>query len=288
MKVLVFGRTGQVARELARCACDAVDMTLLGRDEADLRDPEACAASIAARDADVVINAAAYTDVDGAEREEALATRVNAAAPTAMARAAAAKAVPFLHLSTDYVFDGSGTAPWPASAPVSPLGAYGRSKAEGEAGVRAAGGPHVILRTSWVFSAGGSNFPRSILRAAAARNRLAVVSDQIGGPTAATDIAAALLRIAARLWAAPGLSGTYHFAGSPDVSRAEFARAVLAVAGRTTPVDEIASADYPCAAPRPLNCRLDCGTTQTVFGMARPDWRPALATALAELGETQA
>ena len=144
MKILVFGKTGQVATELARQA----DATSLGRDQADLNDPAACAAIIAAADVDVVINAAAYTSVDRAEEDEANAAVVNGAAPGAMAQAAAAKNVPFLHISTDYVFDGQGTNPWQPSDQTDPLGAYGRTKLLGEQAVQAAGGVHAILRTS--------------------------------------------------------------------------------------------------------------------------------------------
>jgi dTDP-4-dehydrorhamnose reductase len=161
MKLLVFGQTGQVARELQRIAPDAV---YLGRDQADLSNPVACAAAIAASDADAIINAAAWTAVDKAETEEAAATVVNGDAPSAMARAAAAKGIPFLHISTDYVFDGLGDQPFTIDHPTAPLGAYGRSKLAGEQGVRAAAGPHLILRTSWVVSAHGSNFVKTMLR----------------------------------------------------------------------------------------------------------------------------
>ncbi|MDD9738114.1 sugar nucleotide-binding protein, partial [Seohaeicola sp. SP36] len=147
IRVLVFGQTGQVATELARQATPDMAMTCLGRDRADLSDPAACAAVIAASDADVVINAAAYTAVDRAETEETLATTINGTSPGAMARACAARGIPFLHISTDYVFDGSGTRPWQPDDATGPLGAYGRSKLTGEEAVRAAGGPHAILRT---------------------------------------------------------------------------------------------------------------------------------------------
>ncbi|MFN3576720.1 MAG: SDR family oxidoreductase, partial [Tabrizicola sp.] len=154
MKLLVFGKTGQVARELQRLAPDA---TYLGREDADLLNPTACAAAIAAHDADAVINAAAWTAVDRAETEEAAATIVNGDAPTAMARAAAAKGVPFLHISTDYVFDGAGDRPFTPDHPAAPQNAYGRSKLAGEQGVRGAGGNHRIQRTARVVSAQGAN-----------------------------------------------------------------------------------------------------------------------------------
>lgn len=271
--LLVFGRTGQVAQGLARLAPGAV---FLDRAAADLTDPAACAAAIAAHAPRAVINAAAWTAVDRAETEEAAATVVNAEAPAAMARACAALDIPFVQISTDYVFDGAGEAPFAPGAPLAPLGAYGRSKAAGEAGVRAAGGAHAILRTSWVFSPQGANFVTTMLRLSESRDRLAVVADQRGGPTPASAIAAACLAIAEALRADAGKSGTYHFAGTPDVSWAEFARAIFAIAGRAVTVEEIPSSAYPTPARRPQNSRLDCRTTETTFGIPRPGWQAAL------------
>jgi dTDP-4-dehydrorhamnose reductase len=281
MSLLVFGRTGQVARELAARAPEA---RYLGRAEADLSDPAACAAAIASARPSAVINAAAYTAVDRAEQEEALATTVNGAAPAAMAQACAALGVPFVQISTDYVFDGSGTAPWPPDAPTGPLGAYGRSKLAGEEGVRAAGGPHAILRTSWVVSAHGANFVKTMLRLGADRDSLTIVADQIGGPTAAGDIAAACLTIAEQLAAAPDKTGTYHFAGTPDVSWADFAREIFAQAGLDCAVTDIPSSAYPTPAARPANSRMDCSTLTQSFGIARPDWRISLRGILNDLG----
>jgi dTDP-4-dehydrorhamnose reductase len=281
MRLLVFGTTGQVARELRRRAPDAL---YLGRDTADLSDPAACAAAIAAHPCDAVINAAAWTAVDKAEAEEAAATVVNGAAPAAMARAAAERGVPFLHMSTDYVFDGSGNRPWHSDDPTGPLGAYGRSKLAGEHGIHAAGGRFAILRTSWVFSAHGTNFVRTMLRLSETREVLSVVSDQIGGPTPAADIAAALLDIARLLARGDGAPGTYHFAGAPDVSWADFAREIFRQAGRAVTVLDIPTEAYPTPARRPHNSRLSCSTTEIVFGIPRPDWRAGLAGVLTDLG----
>ncbi|WP_212525624.1 dTDP-4-dehydrorhamnose reductase [Actibacterium sp. MT2.3-13A] len=280
MRILVFGTTGQVATELRRQGGEAV--VALGRDRADLTDPEACAAIVARTDAEAVINAAAYTAVDRAEEEEALATRINGAAPAAMARAAAERGVPFLHVSTDYVFAGQGATPHRPDAPPAPLNAYGRSKLAGEAGIRAAGGRHVILRSSWVFSAHGANFVKTMLRLAESRDRLDVVADQIGGPTPADAIAAALLSMARALREGQG-GGTYHLAGAPATSWAGFARETFARAGRAVAVRDIASADYPTPAQRPLNSRLDCATLATDFGITQPDWRAGLDRVLREL-----
>lgn len=283
MRLLVIGRTGQLATELAGRAGPDLEITCLGREAADLTDPAACAALVAAATTDAVINAAAYTAVDRAESEEALALTVNGDAPGAMARAAAARGIPFLHVSTDYVFDGSGTRPWRPEDPVAPLGAYGRSKLEGEAQVRNAGGPHVILRTSWVFSAHGANFVKTMLRLGRERPRLTIVADQIGGPTAAGDIADALIAMARGLIADPAKSGTYHFAGAPDVSWADFARHIFAQAGLGPEVVDIPSSAYPTPATRPANSRMDC-TTLAAFGLTRPDWRESLPHVLEDLG----
>lgn len=283
MKALIFGETGQVARELVRRAPDGVAVMTLGRDRADLSDPTACAAAIMAADADVCINAAAWTAVDKAETEEDAARVVNGDAPTAMAKACAQKGIPFLHVSTDYVFDGQGVAPFRTDDPVAPLGAYGRTKLIGEDGVRAAGGQYVIMRTSWVVSAHGANFVKTMLRLGATRDSLNVVADQIGGPTPASSIADALYVIAAAMRAG-GQGGTYHFSGAPDASWADFARQIMARAGLGCVVNDIPSADYPTPAKRPLNSRLDCSDLKSAFGIDRPDWRLGLDDILAELG----
>ena len=280
MRLLVFGKTGQVARELHRIAPEAV---FLGRDEANLSDPAACVAAVAAFDAEAILNAAAWTAVDKAEAEEAAATVVNGDASAAMARAAAARGIPFLHLSTDYVFDGAGDRPFIPDNPTAPLGAYGRSKLAGETGVRAAGGPHAILRTSWVVSAHGANFVKTMLRLSETRETISVVADQIGGPTPAAAIAAALVDMAQQLAADPAKSGTYHFSGAPDTSWADFAREIFRMAGLSTTVEDIPSTAYPTPARRPLNSRLDCTMTFDRFGIARPDWRLGLADILQEL-----
>ncbi|WP_300513184.1 dTDP-4-dehydrorhamnose reductase [Aliiroseovarius sp.] len=279
MTILIFGKTGQVARELQAQA----DVIALGRAEADLTDPAACVAAIRAHAPDAVINAAAYTAVDKAESDEATAALVNGDAPGAMARACADLGIPFVHISTDYVFDGSGTAPWPVNAPTGPLGAYGRTKLAGEEAVRGAGGTHAILRTSWVVSAHGSNFVKTMLRLGAEREALTIVGDQVGGPTAAVDIARACLEIARHLAADPSKSGTYHFSGEPDVSWAGFAREIFTRAGIACSVTDIPSADYPTPTARPANSRLDNTLTAAVFGLTRPNWQAGLADILKDL-----
>lgn len=279
MKLLIFGKTGQVARELSRLLPEA---TFLGRDQADLTNPAACAALIAASDAKVVINAAAWTAVDKAETDEVTATLVNGEAPAAMAQAAAAKGISFLHLSSDYVFDGTGSQPFTPDHPPAPLNAYGRSKLVGETGVRAAGGNHLILRTSWVISAHGANFVKTMLRLGRERDTLNVVSDQIGGSTPAAAIAQALVT-AARAMIGGAEGGTHHFAGTPDTSWAGFARAIMAEAGLSCRIREIPTGDYPTPARRPLNSRLDCSAFTAAFGIPRPDWRAGLQAIVKEL-----
>jgi dTDP-4-dehydrorhamnose reductase len=278
--ILVFGKTGQVARALRKRLPDAI---VLGRDRVDLIEPGKCASHILEIKPEAVINAAAYTAVDQAETEEFLATTVNGDAPMSMARAAAVLNIPFVHISTDYVFDGSGEIPFLSGDLTNPLGAYGRSKLAGELGVRAAGGPHIILRTSWVFSSHGANFVKTMLRLGAERDALNIVADQIGGPTPADEIAVACVSIARQLAQDPAKSGTYHFAGAPDVSWAGFAREIFARAGIACTVTDIASLQYPTPALRPANSRLDCAETSRVFGLARPNWREGLARVLTEI-----
>lgn len=276
---LVFGKNGQVARELRKHA----DVIALGREDADLSNPDACALAIRNNRPNIVINAAAFTGVDQAEVEEDLALQINANAPLAMAEVANELDIPFIHISTDYVFSGKGNAPWKPSDATFPLGAYGRTKLAGEAGVRKSGATHAILRTSWVFSAHGNNFVRTMLRLAAERDRLSIVSDQIGGPTAASDIANACLNIGKQLVEAPESAGTYHFAGSPTVSWADFAREIFKKASLSVDVVNITSSEYPTPAERPKNSRMDCSGLGE-FNISQPQWKSALDDILKDIG----
>ncbi|WP_420328207.1 dTDP-4-dehydrorhamnose reductase [Mameliella sp.] len=282
--ILVFGRSGQVGTELQRLG----NVTALDQDQADLSDPDSCAEAIRARRPRAVINAAAYTAVDRAEDEEPLATTINGAAPAAMARACAEIGAPLVHISTDYVFDGSGSLPWAPGDQTAPINAYGRSKLAGETGIRAAGGPHAILRTSWVFSAHGANFVRTMLRLGAERDRLSIVADQVGGPTSAAAIARACLTVSEALCQQPEKTGTYHLSGGPDVSWADFARAIFARAGLTAEVKDVPSSAYPTPAARPLNSRLDNTALARAFHLSRPDWQADLDAVLRDLGHLQA
>jgi dTDP-4-dehydrorhamnose reductase len=283
LKVLVFGRTGQVARELARRCPTDVEAIWLGREEADLSDPKNCGEAVSRGGVDAVINAAAWTAVDLAENEEPAATVVNGEAPGAMARACAKRGVPILHISTDYVFDGSKVGAYFPGDEVAPVSAYGRSKLFGEVSVRESGAKHLILRTSWVFSAHRSNFVKTMLRLGVERDTIEVVADQIGGPTPAEAIADALF-VASRSLVHGQAGGTYHFAGMPEVSWAELARAVIDTAGLSCRIEDIPSSNYPTPAQRPLNSRLECSSFERDFGVRRPDWRNGLENILKELG----
>jgi len=284
MKILLFGTSGQLATELRRRK-GSIEIEARGRDVADFTDPDACVAFVAATDADAVINASAYTAVDKAEENEALARMINATTPGRLAKAAAGRALPFVHVSTDYVFDGSGETPFLPDTPTGPLGAYGRTKLEGEEAVRAAGGSHALLRTSWVVSSHGHNFIKTMLRLGAERDRLTIVADQIGGPTPAAALADACFAAASALLDDPTKTGTYHVSGAPDVSWADFAREIFAQAGLSPEVVDIPSTAYPTPAARPLNSRLDNTSFVDAFGMPRPDWRSGLADILKELKE---
>lgn len=294
MKILLFGCNGQVGWELQRALAPLGDLTALDHHNtghaADFRRPRQLADTVRAVAPDVVVNAAAYTAVDKAEREVELAQTLNAEAPTVLAEAAASHGAWLVHYSTDYVFDGSGNQPWREDDATGPLNAYGRSKLDGERGIRASGCRHLILRTSWVYSARGGNFARTMFELAAERDELRVVDDQIGAPTGAdllADITAHALRAA---WHEPALSGTYHAAAAGETSWHGYAQTVLewarthglpvrVAADRIVPV---ASSAYPSVAPRPLNSRLDTQRLCRTFGLKMPPWQAGVLRMLAE------
>ena len=277
--ILVFGKTGQVASELQRTG----NVLALSRALTDLSNPLSCYDAIKNCAPKAVINAAAYTDVDKAEVEEELATIINADSPKAMAQACATLNIPFVHLSTDYVFDGAGDKPWKPKDATKPQNAYGRSKKIGEDGIRSMGSTYAILRTSWVVSSHGTNFVKTMLNLSEKRNTLSVVADQIGGPTPAKDIAKACLQIVEQLKQDPSKSGTYHFSGAEDVSWADLAKEIFQQTRRSIEVFPIPTHDYPTPAVRPLNSRLDCSMTGEVFFINRPNWRIGLNDILSEL-----
>ena len=278
--ILVFGKTGQVATELQRIG----DVLALSRDHTNLKNPSSCYDAINIHAPSAVINAAAYTDVDKAETEEELATLINGNAPKAMALACANLDIPLIHLSTDYVFDGTGIEPWQPEDTTKPQNAYGRSKKIGEDGVRSVGSAYCILRTSWVISSHGANFVKTMLNLSEKRNTLSIVADQVGGPTPAKDIAKACLQIVKQLKQDQSKSGTYHFSGTEDVSWADLATEIFQKTRRSIEVSPVPTCDYPTPAIRPLNSRLDCSKTGEVFFIDRPDWRIGLNDILSELG----
>ena len=285
MSVLVFGYSGQVAQELVRLV-DELKLTFvfLGREDADLSYPDKCEELILAREPAAVINAAAWTAVDAAETAEAEASVVNGEAPGAMARACAKLSIPFLHISSDYVFDGSGDVPWRPHDATGPLSAYGRSKLLGEQLVKESGACAIILRTSWVFSAHGVNFVKTMLRLGRERSQLNVVGDQVGGPTSASSIArTVIILIEAQLKGAAG--STFHFSGTPNVSWAQFAEKIMVLAGLSCEIAPILSADYPAGSPRPINSRLDGIALLEAYGIPRADWADDLGHVITELAE---
>lgn len=282
MKVLVLGKTGQLARELERSQWPhGWDVAFASRDSIDLAQPDVAAKAVLERARDLVINAAAYTAVDKAESEPDRARVVNGLAPGAIAAACASLDIPFVTVSTDYVFDGSKKGPYTERDATAPASTYGSSKAEGEERVRSAQPWHVILRTSWVFSPFGSNFVRTMLRLGAERPLLRVVADQHGRPTAAGDLAKAVITASKTLVRDRAVSGTYHVANAEPTTWHGFATTIFAGAkqrGARVPdnVEQIGTADYPTPARRPFNSELDCTKFERTFSMPLRSWRPAL------------
>ena len=295
-RILLLGAHGQVGWELQRALAPLGELVALDRGGApglsgDLTQPDALASTVRAVDPAIVVNAAAYTAVDRAESEPALAEAINAAAPAALAAACAAGGACLLHFSSDYVFDGSGNTPREEDAPTAPLSVYGRTKRDGEDAIRASGCRHLILRTSWVYAAHGSNFARTMLRLASERDALKIVADQVGVPTGAellADVSAHLLRhVAAR----PELGGTYHCVPAGEVSWYAYACHVIAAARaaghpvRVPPhgIQPVSTADYPTPARRPLNSRLSTRKLRGTFGLHLPPWQQGVDRLIAEI-----
>lgn len=289
MTSLVFGANGQLGQELLRALAPLGEVTATTRTgtlpdgsaclTADFSDPESVVALLDATRPTRVINAAAYTAVDKAESEPSAAQAANAETPGAIARWCATHAVPLVHYSTDYVFDGSGSRPYRPNDATAPLGVYGASKLAGEEAIRAAGGRHLIFRTAWVYAAHGQNFLRTMLRVGAERDVLRVVADQIGTPTPAAliaDVTAQILR------ADDPRSGTWHLTPTGETSWHGFAEAIFAGAvargliARAPTVEAITTADYPTPAQRPAYSRLDVTTLEQDFGIGLPTWQAGL------------
>ncbi|KQW72500.1 dTDP-4-dehydrorhamnose reductase [Ensifer sp. Root127] len=293
MRILATGASGQVGAELSQISWpEGVELVMASRAELDLTDVDAIGEFVSTGGFDVVINPAAYTAVDKAEADMVAAWRVNALAPAALAEATRKARIPLLHVSTDYVFDGLKVGAYVESDWISPIGVYGASKAAGELAVRTGNPRHVIMRTSWVFSANGNNFVKTMLRLAGEKQRLRIVDDQHGCPTSAKDIATALATIAVRLASDPSSpSGTYHFANKGAVTWYGFAQEIfrqLASTGNKVPVvDAISTIDYPTPAKRPANSVLNTEKIVRDFSICPRPWDVALAETLVELKNRQ-
>ena len=290
MELLVIGGTGQVGEEIkAVAASHGVAAVAPTRDQLDLSSASDIARWAAAKRWTAIINAGAYTQVDAAERETALALEINARAPGHIAAEIVRLGLPLIHISTDYVFDGRKGAAYVETDPVHPINAYGASKEAGERAIRAATPQHIILRTSWLHSPFRQNFVKTMLRLAQERDQISVVADQQGCPTAARDIAQACLDIAMRLARAPahGPFGTYHLAGEGGTTWYDFAKTIFAMAkdhGRRVPiVKPITTAEYPTAARRPQDSRLDCRKIFAEWNIKPRPWKAGLEDTLTRI-----
>jgi len=272
LRILLTGANGQVGWELRRTLAPLGELEALGRAELDLRDAGRMREAVRASNADVIVNAAAYTAVDKAESEREAAFAVNATAPGVLAEEAKRSGALLVHYSTDYVFDGAKPAPYVEEDEPNPINAYGASKLAGERAIAASGCRYLILRTSWVYGPRGANFYLTMLRLARERPELRVVDDQVGAPTSSLAIARATAQLLR-----PGAHGLYHLSAAGRTSWCGFARAILARAGIATPVVAIRTEDYPAPAKRPRNSRLDCSRLRADFGVALAPWEEGLA-----------
>ena len=295
MKILLLGKDGQVGWELQRSLATLGEVVALGSRSSefstDFSHPELLVATVRSVAPQIIVNAAAHTAVDKAESEAELARAINATAPGVLAREAAACGAWLMHYSTDYVFDGSGSAPWTEDSPTGPLGVYGRTKLEGEDHIRASGCRHLIFRTSWVYAARGGNFAKTMLRLARERERLSVVDDQFGSPTSAellADLSALALRSGLQR---PAVSGTYHAVASGETSWHGYARHVIEfarAAGQALSVapgaiEAVPSSAFPTAARRPANSRMDTHKLRDTFGVVLPHWQSGVERMITEI-----
>ena len=289
LKILISGQHGQVSQALQQCLGARHDLIVPGRGLLDLTHPDAIRQQVRSLRPQLIINAAAHTAVDQAQSEPELAFAINASAPGVFAEEARELGIPLIHYSTDYVFDGSKPAPYTEDDEPHPLSVYGQSKLAGERAIGAAGGEHLILRTSWVYSNTGKNFLLTMQRLLQEKPHLRVVADQIGAPTWAGTIAASTAALIER-WQAgtPGEWGTYHLTAGGETSWFGFAQAIgehlLAQGKACATLEAIPSSAYPTPAPRPLNSRLDCTRLERDWGVRQPEWRSALHECLAGQG----
>jgi len=283
VRMLVTGRNGQIVRSLIERSPQRFEVVALGRPQLDLVGPaDAIVTGITAAQPDVIVSSAAYTQVDKAESEPDVAFAVNEHGAGAVAKAAHSLSVPLIHISTDYVFDGSKMSPYCEDDSTHPTGIYGASKLAGERAVLAAHANSALLRTAWVYSPFGSNFVKTMLRLAESRDEISVVADQRGNPTSALDIADAIFTVAANLIAGDRANqrGVFHMTGSGDASWSEFAQAVFAASaeegGTSARVNPITAAEYPTPARRPTNSRLDCEKLALAHGVRLPPWQASM------------
>lgn len=286
MRILVTGHDGQVAQSLGEKA-QGHELVFTSYPDFDLSKPETIEAAVARIQPELIVSAAAYTAVDKAESEPQLAMAINGDGPGVLARAGAKIGAPIIHLSTDYVFDGSLDRPWREDDPTGPLGVYGATKLAGEQAVQASGATHAVIRLAWVYSPFGNNFVKTMLRLAETRDTLNVVEDQVGCPSSALDIATAVLKVVERWQADGAASGLWHFTGSGETNWADFARAIFAESakhgGPVADVVGIPSSGYPTLAKRPANSRLDCTRFAESFGYRAPPWQDSLRMVLDRL-----
>jgi dTDP-4-dehydrorhamnose reductase len=296
VKILLFGRTGQVGWELQRSLAPLGEVVALGSATqeglcGDFLDGEGVARTVRAVQPDAIVNAAAYTAVDKAESEGDKAAQVNAITPGVIAQAAAEIGAWLVHYSTDYVFDGSGERPWREDDPTGPLSAYGRTKLAGEQRIAAANPRHLILRTSWVYGARGGNFAKTMLRLARERDRLTVIDDQFGAPTGADLLADVTAHALRGLLAGTGEAGIHHVAAAGETTWNRYARFVLATAQQSgvtlkagpDQVEPVPTSAFPTPARRPHNSRLDTSRFCAAFGLALPPWQQGVARMLQEI-----
>ena len=286
MTILIAGANGQLGRALMQLGSTTqTPATGMDLPELDITDPERLAADFSRISPAVVINAAAYTDVDGAEADPETAFRVNAEGAAHLAKCCAASGAWLIHISTDYVFDGSRASPWKESDPIAPLGVYGQSKAEGEKRVRKALDAHIIVRTSWLYGIYGRNFVKTMLRLAARQKPVRVVADQFGSPTCAEDLAAAIFDIIRCLRRQDRdkrrSRGTYHYCNRGVTSWFAFAAEIFRLAGQFSgnpppKVEAVTTAQYPTAARRPAYSALDCTRIEKTFGIIAPTWQESI------------
>ena len=284
MRILIFGRVGQLGSALDELLSQRDEPIFLDRPEIDLSDIPSIERLITDASPELVINAAAYTAVDRAESEPELAALINAHAPGEMARVCSFSALPFMHVSTDYVFDGQATAPYSEDAPVNPQSVYGKTKLAGERAVQAAIDRHVILRTAWLYSHVGHNFLKTMLRVASEGKSLKVVNDQFGSPTFAWDLARAMVTVVDAIKAGrQDIYGLYHVTNSGHTDWHGFASEIFAMRGDPVDLSPISTREYPTPAPRPAYSVLSCDRLNQVFSLRLPDWQDGLARCLSRL-----